>query len=96
MVDPVATGIANALNVQLRINGKESAVKRRPVPAGANAPYLLPKLVLIARDLAKLGPPIDAVKIARVRQAIADGHYTVDPKKIADSMVNYYQPSETP
>lgn len=96
MVDPIAARMANALNGNLRTNDKVDAVKRASVKAASETTYSLPKLVLIARDLAKMGPPIDLVKIASIRQAIADGNYKIDPQRIADSMLNYYHSSETP
>jgi negative regulator of flagellin synthesis FlgM len=33
------------------------------------------------------GAPVDAAKVAAIREAIADGRYPVDPKKIAQSML---------
>ncbi len=38
----------------------------------------LPRLVALADDLARQGPPIDYAKIAHIRQAIATGLYTID------------------
>jgi negative regulator of flagellin synthesis FlgM len=40
-----------------------------------------------ASEVAALGPPIDAAKIAAVKAAIAEGRYPLDPAKIADRMV---------
>ena len=38
-------------------------------------------------DLAASGPPVDTDKVAAIRQAIANGSYSVDPKAIADKMI---------
>jgi negative regulator of flagellin synthesis FlgM len=40
-----------------------------------------------AAALAALGAPIDAAKIARVRDAIASGNYPVNPQAIAEKMI---------
>ncbi len=47
----------------------------------------LPKLIQIAAQLAQDGPPIDFVKIAQVRRAIADGSFQVCPDQIAEIMM---------
>ena len=33
------------------------------------------------------GPPVDAARVARIKAQIADGSYTVDPRRIADKMI---------
>lgn len=40
-----------------------------------------------AADLASLGAPVDAQKVAEIRAAIAEGRYPVDPKAIAEKMI---------
>lgn len=40
-----------------------------------------------AGQIAALGAPIDAAKIAAVKAAIAEGRYPVDPAKIASRML---------
>lgn len=40
-----------------------------------------------AADLASLGAPVDAKKVAEIRAAIAEGRYPVDPKAIAEKMI---------
>ena len=40
-----------------------------------------------AADLAALGAPVDAQKVADIRAAIAEGRYPVDPKAIAEKML---------
>lgn len=62
----------------------------RPVGTSAN----LPKLVSLAADLARAGPPVDYVKIAQLRQAIAQGDYPVDVDSIAHSMVGFFRAGE--
>src|SRR5690606_31691471 len=40
-----------------------------------------------AADLAASGPPIDTAKVAAIRAAIAEGSYPIDPKAIAEKMI---------
>lgn len=40
-----------------------------------------------AADLASLGAPVDAKKVAEIRAAIAEGRYPVNPQAIAEKMV---------
>lgn len=47
----------------------------------------LPKLVQLARALSDQGPPVDQAKIARVRQAIAEGNYHIDTDAIANAIL---------
>lgn len=37
--------------------------------------------------LAAVGPPVDVEKVQKIRAAIAEGRYPVDPQRIAESMV---------
>jgi len=47
-----------------------------------------------AADLAASGPPIDAEKIAAIRAAIAEGRYPIDPKAIAEKMIELDLPAK--
>ena len=38
-------------------------------------------------DLVAAGPPVDSDKVARIRAAILEGRYPVDPVKIAERMI---------
>jgi negative regulator of flagellin synthesis FlgM len=40
-----------------------------------------------AADLASLGAPVDAQKVAEIRAAIAEGRYPVNPEAIAEKMI---------
>jgi len=48
-----------------------------------------------AAQLAAAGAPIDAARVATLRQAIAEGRYTVDPQRIADAMVAMDLPAKS-
>lgn len=50
-------------------------------PAGVNRP------TNTGADMAALGAPINAEKIAAIRSAIAEGRYPVNPKAIAEKMI---------
>ncbi len=82
MIDGIGKGwlapVAAANNREpARVAGRDT------LPATAAAG---PVLSRIARDLSA-SPPVDGAKVARLRQAIASGTYTVDPQKIAERMV---------
>jgi negative regulator of flagellin synthesis FlgM len=47
-----------------------------------------------AADLAASGPPIDAEKVAAIRAAIAEGRYPIDPKAIAEKMIELDLPAK--
>lgn len=44
-------------------------------------------LIRLASELAAQPAPLDTARIATLRSAIAEGRYTVDPSKIAGSML---------
>jgi flagellar biosynthesis anti-sigma factor FlgM len=60
----------------------------QPKPVQVQNPTL-PKLVRMANDLAAMGPPVDAARIAEIRQAIATGNYPVNPGAIADVILGF-------
>lgn len=69
------------------VNGETSkAVAGRSAPK-TSASTTLPKLVQLARELSDQGPPVDQAKIARVRQAIAEGNYHIDTDAIANAIL---------
>lgn len=39
--------------------------------------------------MAALGMPIDMQRVTAVRNAIADGHYPIDPTMVADKMIAF-------
>ena len=91
MVDPVTLGPVRTLPQSPRSPASTAArTEAAPAQTASTAPSL-PKLVGIATELAKQGPPVDYAKIAQVRQAIAQGKYSVDVESIAHSIVGYYR-----
>ena len=65
-----------------------------PHGTGTGTGTSLPKLVSMAADLAKAGPPVDHAKIAQLRQAIARGEYSTDADAIAHAMVGFFRAGE--
>ena len=49
-----------------------------------------------AADLAALGPPVDAEKVAAIRAAIAEGRYPIDHSAIAARMIELDLPPPKP
>ena len=94
MVDPVTLWPVRSVSRSLTDEGARMArASASPTPArsfGNN----MPKLVNIAADLARAGPPVDYAKIALVRQAIARGEYSKDVEAIANAMVGFFRAGE--
>ena len=44
----------------------------------------------MAERLADAGPPFDAARVTRIKQAVADGQYPVDAQRITDSIFQDY------
>jgi negative regulator of flagellin synthesis FlgM len=90
MINGIQNPIATALR-QLKPSGiiigepmaKAAAVEAKAAPSPA-------------ADLAAAGPPVDTGKVARIRAAIADGSYRVDPKAVAGRMVDLDLPQAQP
>lgn len=92
MVDPVgfhAVGRARAATDPAVSQPSPKATASVAASAEFKAAPSLPKLVGMAQELAKAGPPIDYAKIAQIRQAIAQGTYEIDPSAIASAMLAY-------
>lgn len=94
MVDPVSLWPVRQVSKSAKDDGaratRSETASARPVAAGTS----LPKLVSLAADLAKAGPPVDYAKIAQLRQAIAQGEYSVDVDAIAGSMIRFFRSGE--
>ncbi len=88
MVEPILSGLSKPVK-----NAKAGTAASRPVPVAPRPVQVqgasLPKLVRMANDLAAMGPPVDAARIAEIRQAIATGNYPVDPQTIADAILGF-------
>ncbi len=59
-----------------------------PVKPAAEA-VSTPRLISLSSELAEQGPPVDVGRIATLRNAIADGSYSVNVDKIADAMLRF-------
>jgi negative regulator of flagellin synthesis FlgM len=88
MVDPVSNSakpVPSRLMVEPVVQAKRSAA----IASDGHYKPSLPTLVSLVAELANQGPPVDTAKIARVRQAIADGSYHLDSQQIADGMLRF-------
>lgn len=83
---------------------KMSAIHGRSIGAGQNDPVRWPerpdaaqissthegsRLTSAIDHMVQQGMPIDDARIHSIRQAIADGHYPVDPMIIAEKMIDF-------
>jgi negative regulator of flagellin synthesis FlgM len=90
MVDPVPLGPVSRTRIATAPAASAPRAAVSETGRQRSAAASLPRLVTLAADLAQQGPPIDYAKIAQVRQAIADGSYTIDPDRIARSILAFH------
>lgn len=92
MIDPVPTGpVSRTSSTAPSTDAPKRVAMLTPKPDAVGASAGLSRLVTLAADLARQGPPVDYVKIAQIRQAIADGSYRVDPSKIAQAVIAFHK-----
>lgn len=80
MIGPVGTAVAGASGV-----GKADTIKLKP--SGVEVVTLAPAKPSVAAELAALGAPINASRVAELRGAITEGRYQVDSQAIAGAMI---------
>ena len=94
MVDPVTLWPTRPVSRSVKDDGasatRTGTISAREIVTGQS----LPKLVNLATELAKAGPPVDFAKIALVRQAIAQGAYSIDVDRIAHAMVGFFRTTD--
>ncbi len=94
MIDPVRMGPVGPVTAQAAATSSDNAVRRltpqdfrKPADTVLRAP--VPRLLDLVADLAQSGPPVDYVRIAQVRRAIADGSYRIDANALAKAILNF-------
>lgn len=90
MIDPVRTGAVGAARAHATQAQQPSRASEGTSAAGPS----LPRLVALAQELSRQEPPVDYVRIAQLRAAIADGSYKVDANAIARAMQHVAGPHE--
>jgi flagellar biosynthesis anti-sigma factor FlgM len=94
MVDPVSFHPVG--RVQTKVDVPSPPVRfAKPEPEVAAAAPSLSRLVNLAKELQQQGPPVDYVRIAQVRQAIAQRSYQIDAGAIAKAIVNFGKHAKT-
>lgn len=75
------------------IAGRTGAMASTTARAVDTAPAPLPvaRLIGLAQELADQPPPVDHVRIAALRNAIADGSYAVDAALVAKAVAHFYR-----
>ncbi len=69
---------------------ERAQIEARPAPAGSTAPAApsSPGISLeVTAANAAATPPVDAERVAAIRNALRDGSYPLVPTKIADAMI---------
>lgn len=90
MINPLSSSGATTATAKVAAVSKTAAVL--PAKAARAEATDAPKP---AADLAGLGPPVDADKVSRIRNAIASGAYTLDVQAIAARMVDFDLPASS-
>jgi negative regulator of flagellin synthesis FlgM len=92
MVDPVSNGsVSRAQNLRAdRASSQPPGASPRAKASGTTV--ATPILTRMVEELVQQGPPVDFARIAQLRQAIAEGRYTVDPRTIARAMIGFAKP----
>lgn len=91
MINPVGLGIGAGIGTgKLRDNGKAGAVGS---VAGTGSESVSVSASPAAR-MAAQGAPVDVDRIAAIKSAIASGNYPVDPKAIAQKMLDLDLPRD--
>ncbi len=95
MVDSINT--SNAAKLRLNAYQADGAAK---APAGSRPPASVGSVdsvtlsdavsVHLAEGLAEKGPPFDLERVTRIKQAVAEGRYPVDPGRITDAIFQDY------
>jgi len=96
MVESVNSSLA--ARTRLQTSYADTAVTKQAQPASNTAPInSVDKVVLsdsvsvqLAESLAQKGPPFDLERVSRIKQAVAEGRYPVDPQRITDSIFQDY------
>lgn len=70
--------------------GKDAAASTGNVKAVDNARLSDQASVQMIKTLAENGPPFDAENVTRIKQALSEGSYPVDPQRITDSIFQDY------
>ena len=92
MVEPIGQARASALNaIKLREAEKGQATASKGLGDGASKTS---ETQSPASRMAAEGSPVDSLKVAEIKAAIASGNYPVDPAKIAEKMMDLDLPGK--
>lgn len=70
--------------------GKNAAAGTGAVKAVDTSRFSDTASVEMIKTLASNGPPFDAENVSRIKQAISEGRYPLDPQRITDSIFQDY------
>jgi negative regulator of flagellin synthesis FlgM len=84
MIDGIGKGGAGRIDLTRAQAGQGAGAAAAGQATGARAEGSAGGVVA---DLVAMGPPVDSDKVSAIRQAIAEGRYSVDPEAIAERMI---------
>jgi len=95
MVDSVNSSNSAKLRLQSVQTGGTTVGKNAPasmdnIKAVDNTRLSDQASVQMIKTLAQSGPPFDVENVSRIKQALSEGNYPVDPQRITDSIFQDY------
>ena len=85
MIDGIGKSGAGRIELQ-RASAGQGAAAAAPAGSAASADRSNGAGGIVS-ELVAMGPPVDGDKVSAIRQAIAEGRYSVDPDAIAERMI---------
>lgn len=91
MVDLVGKSGTGGVNVsRVQVNGGAPLAKAEPTVSAAGQATVSSMVF----DMIRSGPPVDFGKVAKLKEAISQGNYPINPAKIAERMIALDLPRE--
>ncbi len=92
-IGPQVAGVTRPATMRKIGPGSAGAPRAAPavLPAGETEPA--GRLISLTRAIAEEGPPVDTVRVASLRSAIATGSYRIDPDATARAMLGFHRGS---
>jgi anti-sigma28 factor (negative regulator of flagellin synthesis) len=91
MVDPVSFHPAGRVRAPVDVTKSNARSVSTGVPEESSTSPILPRLVSLAQDLTRQGPPINYARVSEILQAISESAYQIDAHAIAGTILSFGQ-----